>query len=147
MQYEKDGDTYIIYLEQGESIMATLTEFCIDHQIINGQISGIGAIKEIELGSYDLKNQEYITHKLDETWELTSYQANIQLKDEEPFIHAHINISDHDLIVKGGHLFEAKVAVVGQFILGILIAVVKECLTRKLVCLVCRLVNRRVYGT
>ena len=58
MQYEKDDDPYIIYLEQGESIMATLTEFCIDHQIINGQISGIGAIKEIELGSYDLKNQE-----------------------------------------------------------------------------------------
>ncbi len=117
MQYEKDGDTYIIYLEQGESIMAILTQFCIDHQIINGQISGIGAIKEIELGSYDLKNQEYITHKLDDTWELTSYQANIQLKDEEPFIHAHITISDHDLTVKGGHLFEAKVAVVGEFIL------------------------------
>ena len=117
MQYEKDGDTYIIYLGQGESIMAILTQFCIDHQIINGQISGIGAIKEIELGSYDLKNQKYITHKRDETWELTSYQANIQLKDEEPFIHAHINISDHDLTVKGGHLFEAKVAVVGEFIL------------------------------
>ena len=117
MQYEKDGDTYIIYLEQGESIMASLTQFCKDHQIVNGQISGIGAIKEIELGSYDLKNQEYIIHKLDDTWELTSYQANIQLKDEETFIHSHINISDHDLTVKGGHLFEAKVAVVGEFIL------------------------------
>ena len=117
MQYEKDGYTYIIYLEQGESIMAMLTQFCKDHQIINGQISGLGAIKEIELGSYDLKNQEYITHKLDDTWELTSYQANIQLKDGEPFIHAHINISDHDLTVKGGHLFDAKVAVVGEFIL------------------------------
>ncbi|HIB72327.1 MAG TPA: DUF296 domain-containing protein [Candidatus Marinimicrobia bacterium] len=117
MQYEKDGDTYIIYLEQGESIMASLTQFCKDHQIINGQISGIGAIKEIELGAYDLKNQEYIIHKLDDTWELTSYQANIQLKDEETFIHSHINISDHDLTVKGGHLFEAKVAVVGEFIL------------------------------
>ena len=120
MQYEKDGDTYIIYLEQGESIMAKLTQFCKDHRIINGQISGIGAIKEIELGTYDLKNQEYITHKLDDIWELTSYQANIQLKDEEPFIHAHINISDHDLTAKGGHLFEAKVAVVGEFILRII---------------------------
>ena len=117
MQYEKDGYTYIIYLEQGESIMVMLTQFCKDHKIINGQISGLGAIKEIELGSYDLKNQEYITHKLDDTWELTSYQANIQLKDGEPFIHAHINISDHDLTVKGGHLFDAKVAVVGEFIL------------------------------
>ena len=117
MQYEKDGDSYIIYLEQGESIMAKLTQFCKDHRIINGQISGIGAIKEIELGTYDLKNQEYITHKIHDIWELTSYQANIQLKDEEPFIHAHINISDNDLTVKGGHLFEAKVAVVGEFIL------------------------------
>ena len=117
MQYEKNGDTYIIYLEQGENIMAKLTQFCKDNQIINGQISGIGAIKEIELGSYDLKNKEYITHKLADIWELTSYQANIQLKDEEPFIHAHINISDHDLTVKGGHLFEAKVAVVGEIIL------------------------------
>ena len=26
MQYEKDGDSYIIYLEQGESIMA---KFCL----------------------------------------------------------------------------------------------------------------------
>ena len=117
MQYQKDGDTYIIYLEKDESIMAKLTQFCKDHRIINGQISGIGAIKEIELGTYDLKNQEYITHKLDDIWELTSYQANIQLKDEEPYIHAHINISDHDLTVKGGHLFEAIVAVVGEFIL------------------------------
>ena len=117
MQYEKDGDSYIIYLEQGESIMAKLTQFCKDHRITNGQISGIGAIKEIELGTYDLKNQEYITHKIHDIWELTSYQANIQLKDEEPFIHAHINISDNDLTVKGGHLFEAKVAVVGEFIL------------------------------
>ena len=117
MQYEKAGDSYIIYLEKGQSIMAELTQFCIDHKIINGKISGIGAIKEIVLGTYDLKNQEYITHKLDDIWELTSYQANIQLKDEEPFIHAHINVSDHNLTVKGGHLFEAKVAVVGEFIL------------------------------
>ena len=117
MQYEKDGDTYIIYLEQGESIMAILTQFCKDHQIINGQISGIGAIKEIELGTYDLKNQEYITHKIHDIWELTSYQANIQLKDGEPFIHAHITLSDHNLNMKGGHLFEAKVGAVGEFVL------------------------------
>ena len=30
MQYQKDGDTYIIYLEKGESIVAKLTQFCKD---------------------------------------------------------------------------------------------------------------------
>ena len=47
MQHEKDGDTYIIYLEQGESIMASLTQFCKDHQIINDQISGIVPSKKL----------------------------------------------------------------------------------------------------
>ncbi len=117
MQYTQDGNTYIIYVQQNEKIMDTLTQFCKDHDIHNGQISGIGAIKNIEIGSYDVENKEYIIHQLNEVWELTSYQANVLLKDGEPFIHAHINISDHNLTVKGGHLFEAEVAAVGEFIL------------------------------
>ena len=28
MQYKSDGDTYIISVEQNESVMETLTEFC-----------------------------------------------------------------------------------------------------------------------
>ena len=117
MQYKQDGDTYIIYVEQNETIMKTLTQFCKDHNIMNAQLSGIGAIKDIELGVYDLKNQEYIKELYSDIWELTSYQGNVLLKDDEPFIHAHINISDHSLSGKGGHLFEPKVAAVGEFIL------------------------------
>ena len=117
MQYRQDGDTYIIYLEKNEPIMATLTQFCKDQSIINGQLSGIGAIKEIEVGAYDLALKEYVTKKFDEIWELTSYQGNVLLKDGEPFIHAHITISNHSLDVKGGHLFEAQVGGVGEFIL------------------------------
>ncbi len=117
MQYKQDGNTYFVYVQQNEKIMDTLTQFCKDHDIHNGQISGIGAIKNIEIGSYDVENKEYIIHQLNEVWELTSYQANVLLKDGEPFIHAHINISDHNLTVKGGHLFEADVAAVGEFIL------------------------------
>ena len=97
MQYKQDGDTYIIYVEQDEEIMATLTQFCQDRNIVNGQLSGIGAIKDIELGAYDLANKKYIIETFEDIWELTSYQGNILLKDGEPFIHAHITISDHDL--------------------------------------------------
>jgi predicted DNA-binding protein with PD1-like motif len=117
MQYKQDGNTYIIYVQQNEKIMDTLTQFCKDNNIQNGQISGIGAIKNIEIGAYDVEKKEYTVHQLNEVWELTSYQANVLLKDGEPFIHAHINISDHDVTVKGGHLFEADVAAVGEFIL------------------------------
>lgn len=117
MQYIQDGNTYIIHVQQNEQIMSTLTQFCKDNNISNGEISGIGAIRKIELGAYDLANKKYIIKKFNEIWELTSFQANILLKDGEPFIHAHINISNHDLDVKGGHLFEAEVAAVGEFVL------------------------------
>ena len=117
MLYEQDENTFMIHVQQDEPIMSTLTQFCKDHEIINGQISGIGAIKEIELGAYDLTSKEYIIKHFNEIWELTSFQGNIQLKVGEPFIHAHINISDHSMNVKGGHLFEATVAAVGEFVL------------------------------
>lgn len=117
MQYKQDGNTYFVYVQQNEKIMETLTQFCKDNNIHNGHISGIGAIKNIEMGTYNIEKKEYIVHHLDEVWELTSYQANVLLKDGEPFIHAHINVSDHELRVKGGHLFEADVAAVGEFIL------------------------------
>ena len=117
MQYKVDRDTYIIYVEQNEPIMETLTEFCKDHNIDNGQLSGIGAIREIDFGAYHLESKEYIRQQYDGLWELTSFQGNVLLKDGVPFIHAHITISDHKLDVKGGHLFEAKVGAVGEFIL------------------------------
>ena len=49
MQYTQDGNTYIIYVQQNEKIMDTLTQFGKDHDIHNGQISGIGAIKNIAI--------------------------------------------------------------------------------------------------
>ena len=117
MQFKQDGKTFIIYVEQDESIIETLTQFCKSKDIVNAQISGIGAIKEIDLGAYDLKNKEYVRQFFNNLWELTSFQGNVILKDNEPFIHAHITMSDHNLDVKGGHLFEAKVGAVGEFIL------------------------------
>ena len=117
MNYRQDGNTFIAYVKQNEKIMQTLTDFCKVQNIQNAQISGIGAIKQIELGAYDLNNKKYTIQNFDETWELTSFQGNVMLKGRNPFIHAHINISDHNFNVKGGHLFEATVAVVGEFVL------------------------------
>ena len=59
MQYKQDEGTYLISLDQNEKIMKTLTVFCKEKNILNGQLSGIGAIKDIELGAYILEKKEY----------------------------------------------------------------------------------------
>ena len=117
MQFTKIENGYMIYVEKGENIMESITQFCIKNKINNAQLSGIGAVKNIEIGAFDTDNKKYIRQNFEDTWELVSYQGNISLKDDIPFIHAHVAISDHNLDIKGGHLFEATVAAVGEFIL------------------------------
>lgn len=118
MQYKQHDNTYFVYLEKGEPVVDVLTNFCKEHNIFNGHISGIGAMNNIELGAYDTKVGEYIKKIYKNSYELITYQGNIMLLDDEPFIHAHITIGNHNMEIFGGHLFSMNVAVVGEFIIN-----------------------------
>ena len=117
MKVEHSGQNFLVYIQIDEPVMETLTSVCKNNGIINGQISGIGAVKEIEMGAYDLDSKSYLRKQYPDNHELISFQGNITLKNGNPFIHAHITIGNHDLHTRGGHLFEMKVAVVGEFII------------------------------
>ena len=117
MEVKQSGQDFLAYIQKDESVMENLTSICKKNDIFNGQISGIGAVKDIEIGAYDLSSKIYLRKQYIENHELISFQGNITLKDGNPFIHAHITIADHDLLARGGHLFEMKVAVVGEFII------------------------------
>ena len=49
MQFTKIENGYMIYVEKGENIMESITQFCIKNKINNAQLSGIGAVKNIEI--------------------------------------------------------------------------------------------------
>jgi len=117
MQYKQLDEDYFIYIEKNEKVMDTLIRFCKDQAITNGKISGIGAVKEIEIGSYDTIGKEYIRKQFPDVWELVSYEGNVTLKDGDPFVHGHVVLSNHDMKTIGGHLFEMTVAAVGEFFL------------------------------
>tara|TARA_A100001011_G_scaffold391316_1_gene476535 strand:- start:154 stop:588 length:435 start_codon:yes stop_codon:yes gene_type:complete len=115
MQFQKTSDGFFVYIEKDERIMEKITQFCISNQISNAQLSGIGAVKEIKIGAFDIHRKKYIRKSFHSVMELVSYQGNITLKDDQPFAHAHVTLSDHEMNTKGGHLFEATVAAVGEF--------------------------------
>ncbi len=117
MQYEKDGQNYFLYIEKNEKVMHTITKFCLDKNIQNGRISGIGAVKKTEIGAYDIIKKEYLKKEYSDSLELVSFEGNVTLKESQPFLHAHVVLSDHDMITLGGHLFETTVAAVGEFFL------------------------------
>ena len=117
MQYKQVGKDHFIYIEKNEKVMDTLTRFCIDKGISNAKLSGIGAVKETEIGAYDTIKKEYIRKEYSDILELVSFEGNITLKDGSPFPHAHVLLSDHNMSTAGGHLFETTVAAVGEFFL------------------------------
>ncbi len=118
MQFKQTDNIYQVYLEKGESVVETLTNLCKEQNIMNGYITGIGAVNNIELGAYDSKTGEYIKKIFVNDYELITYQGNIMLLDDKPFIHAHVTIGNHDMEIFGGHLFKATIAVVGEFIIN-----------------------------
>ena len=72
---------------------------------------------ESEIGAYDTVGKEYIRKQFPDVLELVSFEGNVTLKDGEPFVHAHVVFSNHEMNTLGGHLFEMSVAAVGEFFL------------------------------
>lgn len=103
--------SHLFVLERGEKLISTLTPALAELEIQGGILSGLGALKDVELGFYELDHKEYIRKTLSEDHELISLSGNVALKDGKPFIHVHAALGDAQFRVFGGHLFEAVVAV------------------------------------
>ncbi len=117
MKYQAKESVHWIYLEKGELVMETLTDYCRQHSIENGQITGIGAVANIQMGVFVPETKSYHQDRFEGTYELTSFIGNITMKDGSPFIHAHIVLGDHEFRAISGHCMEMEVAVVGEFII------------------------------
>lgn len=117
MQFKQTDDIFQVYLEKGESVIEELTKFCKEQNILNGQITGIGAVKNTELGAYNTEKREYIKKIFEADHELISFNGNIMLLNDEPFIHAHCTIGNHNMDIFGGHVFKMNIAVVGEFLI------------------------------
>lgn len=112
MEYRQVKDYRVmVRLDRGEEVIASLTNLCKDHEIEAAHLSAIGAVRNAEIGYYDLKSFSYLTRKFPEIYELVSLSGNVALVDGEPFVHAHATLGSSDFSVHGGHLVAATVAV------------------------------------
>ena len=115
MEYTKSNDQYLIRLLKDEDLFEQLGIFAREEKLKSGEISGIGALKEVELGSFHLKEKDYHRKMFNEgDYELLNMSGNLSLLDGNNFFHLHCVISDHQYQCYGGHLFAAKVAVTAE---------------------------------
>ena len=116
MEYLKKGQKYFIRLEKEESLLATLEKFALETGVKSGHLTGIGALKNVELGFYHLADKKYERMDFPHEAELLSMDGNLSILDGKPFFHIHAVLGGHDFKCYGGHLFRANVAVTAEII-------------------------------
>jgi hypothetical protein len=102
--------TYVVILDTGEEILASLKQLANTAQLAGSSFKAIGALSRVELGWFNWETKKYQTAvNLDEQVELLSLIGDIALKDGEPQVHAHLVVGRSDGTAHGGHLLSATV--------------------------------------
>ena len=118
MKYRSEGKKVLVVLEKGDEIFKSLYEIVENLDIKFSLINGIGAAKNITIGSYSTSIKDYIKKNFDDECELASIIGNITTRENSPFIHIHSTISDEDCNAFAGHLFSATITATCEIILN-----------------------------
>jgi len=111
MQYQKiDNQTFVVRIERGEEIIASLQKFCQKESIVGGFFYGIGAVDKVELAHYDVATKKYSSKKFTQALELTNLTGNVGQFENNLIIHAHASLADKKMTCLGGHLVKATVS-------------------------------------
>ena len=115
MEGKKVTDGYLVRCDIDDEVVSALTKFAAENNISSGTVIGIGALKDIVLGYFDLTKKEYLRKEFYGIYELLSLSGNFAKLDSETVLHCHALISDAEYKVTGGHLFSGAIAITGEF--------------------------------
>jgi predicted DNA-binding protein with PD1-like motif len=106
-----DGDvkTYLLVFRTGQEVMKGLLAFARKHKLVAGHLTGIGAVSDAVIGYFDPQTKSYWRLHEKGQAEILSLTGNLDLYDNQPFLHVHVALGRSDGSARGGHLFEATV--------------------------------------
>ncbi len=110
MEAKASGNHWIVRIDKGEEIVATLEQFCRQKGIRLGTVSGIGATDHATIGLFRTRTKEYVRKEVTGDHEITSLTGNISRMEGEVYLHLHISLSDANYHTFGGHLNSAVVS-------------------------------------
>jgi len=106
-------------LKHGSDLLEELTQLCVRENITLGRVQAIGAVQKITIGFYDQERREYRFQNIGQPLEITNLIGNISIKDDKPFIHAHITLADEEGNAIGGHVASGAIVFACEFILEV----------------------------
>ena len=90
-------------------MMECIEAFCQEKKIYTASFSGIGAVQDIGISVYNLKEKKREIREYNEPFELVSLNGTVALLEGEVSLHAHGTFTDREHQTKSGHIHEATV--------------------------------------
>ncbi len=115
----KSKEIVVGRLGYGVDLLEELTKIAAARGIRLARIDAIGAVQKARVGFYNQQRREYQYHSFGRPMEITKLIGNISLKDDNPFVHAHITLADEAGKCYGGHLAAGTIVFACEFILEV----------------------------
>ena len=111
MEYRKFDQGYVLRLDPGEEVVASLTQFVEQEQVQLGCVSALGAANDVTIGVFDTVEKQYYSRRCQGQFEISALVGNVSRKEGEPYLHLHITIGNPVTgEVHAGHLTSAVIS-------------------------------------
>ena len=111
MDYRKFDQGYVVRLDPGEEIVASLTALVEKEHIRLGTVSALGAANDVTIGIFDTVEKKYYSQRYQGDFEISALVGNVSRKDGEPYLHLHVTIGNPVTgAVHAGHLSSCTIS-------------------------------------
>ena len=118
MEYKILDDTWLLVrLNPGDEIVASLAEVARQEKITLAMVQGLGAVKRVVMGVYNVATQEYKANTMEGVFEMLSLTGTLDTMQGKPYSHFHISIGDAQGHAYGGHLNEAVISATAEIVI------------------------------
>ena len=98
------GRAFVGRLSTGSDLVAEIERFCAEQGIVAAQVTVIGAVRHARFAYYEQVDHRYVELASDAHHEIVGFVGNVSLRDDRPFLHAHVTFADAAGGTVGGHL-------------------------------------------
>ena len=110
MQIRKIGPAFVMRLESGDEVIASLQTWAAEEEIGFASVQAIGALRQATLGYFDPQTNSYQHVPVTEQVEMLSLKGNISRQEGGGHkVHVHAVLGRSDGSTLGGHLDEGIV--------------------------------------
>lgn len=132
MEYRRFENRVFLRVDPTEEIIASIEKVCQAEQISLAEVTGIGAVYDVDAGYFAVKEKKYYSHAMRYEYEMTSLMGTVTQKEGRFYAHLHINVADQYGVVRGGHLRGAKVSATAEIVITIVQGAVGRAFNEKI---------------